>query len=210
MVGVYAFLMDEPTIFAHRGFWNSHVKQNSLEAFQCAAERNFGIETDIRTCQSRMVFSHDSPIPEALIEDIQLSNFHSRFALNIKEDGMQQNMQELIEWMLSTGSFVFDGSIPEMIKYKSLGIPTVLRMSEYEQELPWRSKIVWLDAFNHDWWIGGMRDGSAAGICEFIVVSPELHGRDPREVWDYIKKNSSKGDVKYSICTDRPVEFQMW
>lgn len=157
-----------------------------------------------------MIFSHDSPNQGSIFEDIQLPSFHSRFALNIKEDGMQRNLQELTEWMLSTGSFLFDGSIPEMIKYKSLGIPSALRLSEYEQELPWNSKIVWLDAFSHDWWISGMCERFKAGIDEFIVVSPELHGRDPREVWDYIKKNSSKGDVKYSICTDKPVEFQMW
>jgi hypothetical protein len=202
--------MDEYSIFAHRGLWSSDVAQNSHEALKRASALGFGVETDIRTYDSRLILSHDSSTRETFHEEAELINFQSRFALNIKEDGLQRHMKDLIEWMLLTKSFVFDGSIPEMRKYRSLGIPSALRMSEYEKELPWNSDVVWLDSFTHDWWLSEQLHKSIMGVSEFIVVSPELHGRDHREVWDYLKKNTLKGDIRYSICTDKPLEFEMW
>jgi hypothetical protein len=42
------------------------------------------------------------------------------------------------------------------------------------------------------------------------VVSPELHGRDPQNLWGVLQESREKGRFDFSICTDFPLEFAAW
>ena len=200
----------EGRIYAHRGCWNSDVLQNSLASFNIAIENRFSIETDVRKRDGRLVISHDSPHPDVSFELSCLTQMTSTFALNLKEDGLQEDITRKREWMEATNSFVFDGSIPEMYRYHKLGIRHALRISEFEKTLPWKSCALWLDSFYEDWWIN---DSSVERLMEntnTIVVSPELHGRDARFVWDALAAKHANGYSNFSICTDMPSEFLAW
>lgn len=198
------------TIFAHRGLWSTLGSQNSAASIKSASDLDFGIETDLRAFGPNVILSHDVPVNKFAFNSFEFTGFRNRFALNIKEDGLQGHLQSLRTWMLETNSFLFDGSIPEMLKYRALDFPLALRLSEFEKTLPWSSEVIWLDAFHEDWWLKDLISKPVQGVNEFVVVSPELHGRDPRYVWDFVKETAVKGSVKFSICTDRPLEFQMW
>ena len=199
-----------PKIFSHRGFWNNNSEQNSLNSFLHASENGFAIETDVRSFKGNAYVSHDSIDNTDTTSFEELIKLTTTFALNIKEDGLQNFFVGVRSWMEASNSFVFDGSMPEMYRYRELGINHALRLSEFERTIPWHSGYIWLDSFREDWWL---KDKSLLEILEgsqVVVVSPELHGRDPRFVWDFLGTESAKGRFDFSICTDRPLEYLSW
>ena len=200
----------ESSVFCHRGLWGTSARQNSLESFDIAFKSGFSIETDIRHFEEKAVISHDIPSGAGLPQLEMLTRLKTSFALNIKEDGLQEFFVQVRSWIETSNSFVFDGSIPEMFQYRKLGIQHALRLSEFEKTIPWQSGHIWLDSFREDWWL---KDDSLLEILEgshVVVVSPELHGRDPRFVWDFLAEKRSKGRFDFSICTDRPLEYLSW
>jgi citrate lyase beta subunit len=78
-----------------------------------------------------------------------------------------------------------------------------MRISEYEKELPWNPDYVWLDAFDSDWWLEDLAAHELMKKIPTVVVSPELHKRDHRQVWDKIKRLRKLG-IEIAICTDFP------
>ncbi len=197
-------------IYAHRGCWSSEVEENSLDSFHIAQANGYSIETDIRQKDGKVVISHDPTNSSEPLELERLMGLQTSFAINIKEDGLHRLLVDKIDWIESSNSFVFDGSIPEMVLFHKLGVPHALRLSEYERTIAWTSHAVWLDSFNEDWWL---KEESIQNLFEeskVVVVSPEIHGRDPRFVWDFLANMRSSGRSEFSICTDKPNEFQRW
>lgn len=194
-------------IFAHRGYWESRILQNSLESFSNAANHGFSIETDLRSYGGSIIVSHDSLNSGSKLNGELIFKSRSRFALNIKSDGLIEHLPVNSEWYSDTKSFFFDGSIPELYKYKKKGFPIALRLSEFEKELPWFSKIIWLDSFESDWWIGKSLLERLSENHTVIVVSPELHNRENSKVWDYVSNLVVMGNLNVGICTDYPEKF---
>ena len=61
-------------ILAHRGRWRSPSEKNSEGAFRAALSAGYGIETDIRDFDGRLVISHDPARADAM--DLDLSLIH--------------------------------------------------------------------------------------------------------------------------------------
>jgi hypothetical protein len=198
------------SVYAHRGVWEATSQQNTLTSFYKSVELGYSIETDIRYQDEQIVLSHDPLISSAAVKFFEILDFECSFALNIKNDGLQEFLLENLDWITRTNSFVFDGSIPEMWKYKNLCIPHSLRLSEYEQELPWEAPTLWLDSFHNDWWIGNSRVEDLFKHHNTIIVSPEIHGRDPKPAWDRIGHLLASKEHSISICTDYPEDFMNW
>lgn len=194
-------------IYCHRGFWTSIDKQNSLEAFTLAATHGFGIETDIRDHLGTIAISHDPTNASCLaIEELPSSGVP--IALNLKADGLLSiGSPRLQDLLLSDGTFVFDGSIPEMLRYKNVGLSHALRLSEYERDLSWNSPFVWLDAFHSDWWIEKDLLKRLSEEHFVVVVSPELHQREHRVAWDAVLSEILSANENVGICTDSPDKF---
>jgi hypothetical protein len=193
-------------VYCHRGFWKDKKEQNTQDSFQKAVMLGFSIETDLRFIDSKCSISHDIESAGSHSFD-QLQKFDTSFALNIKEDGMEVFLSDYRDWVEKTDSFFFDGSVPEMLKFKKYGLAHALRLSEYEKVLPWDTQVVWLDSFHSDWWIGDINTFKNLQNKKIVVVSPEIHGRDPRYVWDYIHDSHEKGRQNFALCTDLPIEF---
>jgi glycerophosphoryl diester phosphodiesterase len=192
-------------IFAHRGIWNE-APQNSLIALTRAADEGFAVETDIRLVAGKVVLSHD---PTYLDQANTLSEVLpgvTPFALNIKEDGLIPYLD--INILNESNCFFFDGSLPELYKYKKAGFLTACRLSEYESELPWASQVVWLDAFVDEWWINSDKLKRLTENALVVVVSPELHGRDKLRAWEEISREFQSGNPNIGVCTDHPEEFE--
>jgi hypothetical protein len=203
-------LNQEKVIYCHRGYWNSAISQNSLESFLSAAKFGFSVETDIRYINNSAIISHDLPSDEDFVPLNNLTTIDTSFALNIKEDGLQIFFEEVRSWIESSNSFIFDGSIPEMLRYQKLGLNHALRLSEFEKSIPWQSGYIWLDSFHEDWWMEDKQVFKIFEGAQVVVVSPELHGRDPRFVWDFLSNERARGRFEFSICTDRPLEYLSW
>ncbi len=194
-------------IYCHRGFWERKEDQNTASAIVAAVERGMAIETDIRDLNGKLVISHDvtySPNNGIL----ELLKLNSPTALNIKSDGLLNLDFHTVQQLLrSENSFAFDGSIPEMLNFRRANLPHALRISEYEQELPWETPYIWLDAFNSDWWIEGELLNEFSEKHFVVVVSPELHGRQHLQVWEKVFEQISIGNPNLGVCTDFPDEF---
>ena len=193
-------------IISHRGWWRAPHEKNTPAAFRRTLEGGYGTETDVRDLAGQLVVSHDPAEANAMTWDDLLALFHGTglpLAVNVKADGLAGLLAAAfadrdIPW------FAFDMSGPETIRYAAAGLPFYTRHSDVEREpiLYGEATGVWLDAFRHDWFdrsvIARHLDAGKA-VC---VVSPELHGREPRPVWERL---SGLPDG-VTLCTDRPDE----
>jgi hypothetical protein len=190
-------------IFAHRGDWHPDLLPNSSQALSNAFTNGFAIETDVRDFHGKLVISHDPCIDSNAQSFEELLGGTHRIAINIKSDGLSELIARNLDSIAASKSFIFDCSFPELLRYKRLGIPHAMRISEYEKELPWNPDYVWLDAFDSDWWLEDLATHELMKKIPTVVVSPELHKRDHHQVWDKIKSLRKLG-IEISICTDFP------
>ena len=209
----------ERHLLAHRGLWGDSAPANSPTALARALQGGFGIETDLRDRDGRVVVSHDPPGEEAegFLESLshwkELSVLNgAALALNIKSDGLLPLLSTELACLTNTHYFFFDMSFPQMREFSRAGQPIATRVSEYEP-LDLSSSLhigspsrYWLDGFESDWWL---EDSGINSICQTVpvaVVSPEIHGRDPRPVWTwFIEQIESGCDVV--MCTDLPYDL---
>lgn len=127
-------------IISHRGYWKNIKKKNTISAFKKSFELGFGTETDIRDFNGELVISHD--IPNSSIEElIYVDDFFKLYksignnlplALNIKSDGLQEMLKNLIIKYDISNYFVFDMSIPDTLGYMKKNINYFSRQSEFE------------------------------------------------------------------------------
>lgn len=195
-------------ILSHRGYWRAAHEKNKAEAFARSFEMGIGTETDIRDHNGRLVIAHDPPNGSELTFEAMLDILGDRdlpLALNIKADGLAEEIQATMARRGLTRWFTFDMSAPELIRQLRLSMPAFTRMSEYERDpiLLEDADGVWLDAFNDDWF--GAEDirfllGQDKKVC---LVSPELHGRDPLKFWAMLKDNKLN-TTPIMVCTDLP------
>ena len=141
-------------ILSHRGLWENEKEKNSLEAFKKSFKNDFGTETDIRDYKGELVISHDIADSNAMrVRDFfELYNQYDGrlpLALNIKADGLQAKLKELISEYNIANYFVFDMSVPDGLQYLKQNIQTFTRQSEYEKESSFYSEAcgIWLDEF---------------------------------------------------------------
>jgi hypothetical protein len=190
-------------IIAHRGDWSSKIEQNSIASIERAFAGGFSVETDVRQFMGKLVVSHDIPNSNEYLPELQIKH-GNRFALNIKEDGLFNFFEQQREMIISTSSFLFDGSIPQMYVINKLGLPHALRLSEFEREIPWNCEYLWIDSFESSWWLN---DPSVYKLIEkykCIFVSPELHNRDYSEAFDWFADIRVNKGFNISVCTDFP------
>lgn len=195
-------------LLAHRGVWRKEEEKNSVSALEQALKMGVGIETDIRDYKGKLVISHNvADDKSVLVEDIfelyKKYGTNGCLALNVKADGLQTLVSELLKKYDITNYFLFDMSIPEMIVYDALDLQYFTRSSDVEKEcvLYENAKGVWLDSFYHDDWLdlSVIRKHIQSGkkVC---VVSPELHGRDKNQVWSMLYE--VRGSNQVYLCTD--------
>lgn len=198
---------------AHRGHWLQPTEKNTPDAFTRAWLGRFGIETDVRDRLGSTVIAHDPPDENAtgLLEFLQARAVHgpdTPLALNIKSDGLAQDVRRLADLTDAKQVFVFDMSVPDTLHYLRAGIKVFVRLSEYEPQslLLEQAAGVWLDAFESDWWSMEMLDGLTRRGKSVAIVSPELHGRPHDAVWRRIRGAEAAVKDRLLLCTDFPAE----
>ena len=197
-----------PLIYAHRGMWQSLDQQNSLQSIEATRISGFGVETDFRSHDNSLVISHDPCRASNFLTVDEIDFSEIPVALNIKEDGLLDHYESFLTKYPNKFTFLFDGSIPEMVKIREKGLPHALRLSEYETELPWESQFLWIDGFYSDWWINSSQVFDLLEKHFVVFVSPELHKRDAESAWEFFNVLQSKRIAQFGICTDNPNELK--
>ena len=200
-------------ILCHRGLWVKTKKQNTLNAFKMALEAGFGVELDVRDLKSKIIISHD---PSLSTHPILLSDFFDLFktykqknkmvAINIKTDGIAEEISRLVNQYNVSNYFTFDMSIPEMLRYKNIGLKYFARLSEYEKDpiMIENATGIWLDAFETEWYDEDYLNDLLQNRKDICIVSAELHGRDYTNQWALIKGLNDQNNLM--LCTDKPNE----
>lgn len=193
-------------ILAHRGYWKHENEKNKKVAFERAFDNNFGIETDLRDIKGEIVISHNMPNGDEMSFEELLKLLGGRnltLALNIKADGLAMGIKRLLAKYNHTNYFTFDMSIPDMVIQNKIGLNVFTGLSDIIPNpiLLDDAKGIWLDSFNSDWFskkeiIDLQNKGKL--VC---IVSPDLHKREYRCVWEKYKNISG-----IMLCTDFPEE----
>jgi hypothetical protein len=202
-------------ILSHRGMWTNHNEKNSIEAFRKAFSFGFGVETDIRDFNKELVISHDMPTSESLLFSTFLEIYLEydkglTLALNIKSDGLQSLILQMLKNYDVENYFVFDMSIPDTLLYRQKSIKFLSRVSEIEpiDSLIEGASGIWLDAFNSEWYSLDLIETLLAKNLEVCIVSAELHGRAYNQLWSKILSFSN--NQKFSLCTDYPEQARQF
>lgn len=197
-------------ILAHRGWWTHPDERNTLTAFERALAAGFGLELDVRDQNGRLVVSHDPPVGDTLDFATLLESFdrHGRpgpLAINVKADGLQALLAEMLKPLAPMEFFVFDMSVPDTLGYLSAGLPVFTRQSEYEPQPVFldRAAGVWLDCFEGEWFDAAVIRGHAQAGRAVAVVSPELHKRSHLDAWAAWRAADGPGVM---LCTDFPAD----
>ena len=195
-------------IIAHRGFWETAEEKNSLTALRRAIECGFGFETDFRDYGGRLLISHNPPVGDELSADELFriyadSGSRETLALNIKADGLQDMMLNMLRQYGVENYFLFDMSICDTIPYIERKMKIASRSSEFEPYLPFYkdSEVVWVDYFDGRTNIIEKLRKYIADDKKPCIVSPELHGLSYEPMWQMLKEN---GLTNIMLCTDVP------
>jgi len=200
-------------ILAHRGLWYETREKNSEKALVLAVKNGFGIETDVRDLHRTIEVSHDPPMQKLLTLNsiidslIKIGNhsYLSTIALNIKSDGIEKLLKQVIDNYSFKKYFCFDMSTPQLMAYQSLGLKTFTRHSDVEPIPVFydRASGVWLDELISTWLENtSVIESHFKKNKQVCVVSPELHGRTYEKVWDIL--HPIRYDEKLMLCTDYP------
>lgn len=179
-----------------------------------STDKNYGVEIDLRSKGQQLIIHHDPYVDGELFDDwIKYFN-HGTLILNVKEEGLEDQILKVLAKYGIENFFFLDQSFPFIIKTSLLGERRcAVRVSEFESvdtalSLSQRADWVWVDCFSE------FRLSSfdyarlkTAGF-KICIVSPELQGRDAEseipELADLLLKRNISPDA---VCTKRP---ELW
>lgn len=205
-------------ILSHRGYWQSKEKQNTLEAFSSSFSRGMGIETDLRDYLGQIIISHDLPkskpisFEDLLLNYISIGDNSVALALNIKSDGLQTHIYDLLKKYQIENYFVFDMSIPDTLGYMKQELKFFVRQSEFEKDPVFyeKSSGIWLDCFESEWYSNELIKSHLDNSKKVAIVSPELHKRNHIDFWNKLKMCNLAKSENILLCTDFPTEANIF
>ena len=188
-------------------------RRNTIEELQ-ATPREYGVEVDIRSDHGQLLIHHN---PFAKGDDFEewLKHYqHGTLILNVKEEGLEARLIDLMKQHKIEDYFFLDQSFPFLIKWSKLGEHhCAVRVSEFESietALSLAGKIdwVWVDCFTK-FPLAGMdaKRLQDAGF-KLCLVSPELQGRPAdTAIPDLAKLLNERHITADAICTKNP---ELW
>jgi hypothetical protein len=187
-----------------------HRVNSIAELIQTSSK--FGVEVDVYEHDGQIYTGHD-PRSEICQFKSWVQDFkHDFLAVNIKQEGIELEVIEILESAGITNFFLFDLSFPMLYKLSQLGesrlavrvsdIEGVQALSYFKDRIDW----VWLDAFADVSFIPSILDSlSGFKVC---VVSPELHSRRESELSAKLLMEILSFKSEFSaVCTKKP---EMW
>lgn len=190
-------------------------RRNTAEELEATPERH-GIEVDIRSRGDELIIHHDAFVDGERFEDWLIAFRHRTLILNVKEEGLERRLLNLMMARSIEDFFFLDQSFPYLIKTSRAGEQRcAVRVSEYEGIdtallLAGKVRWVWVDCFNPGLWMTGdeARRLQAAGF-RLCLVSPELQGRrtplDLQAVKDRLRE---EGIAMDAVCTKVAAQWE--
>ena len=188
-------------------------RRNTIEELQ-ATPREYGVEVDIRSDHGQLLIHHD---PFAKGDDFEewLKHYqHGTLILNVKEEGLEARLIDLMKQHKIEDYFFLDQSFPFLIKWSKLGEHhCAVRVSEFESietALSLAGKIdwVWVDCFTKFPLAGIDAKRLQDAGFKLCLVSPELQGRPADSAIPELAKLLNERHITAdAICTKNP---ELW
>ncbi|MBJ7310438.1 phosphatidylinositol-specific phospholipase C/glycerophosphodiester phosphodiesterase family protein [Rugamonas sp. CCM 8940] len=172
---------------------------------------HYGVEIDIRSHGEQLILQHDALTPGEPLEPWLAEYRHGTLILNVKEEGLEAPLIDLMRSYGIKDYFFLDQSFPFLVKWARAGERRcAVRVSEYESidtalALAGQIDWVWVDCFTRF-----PLDGAAAlrlrqAGFKLCLVSPELQGREASEgIASLAAQLAEQGIVADAVCTKRP------
>ncbi len=187
----------------------SHRRNTLAELL--ATPHQYGVEVDIRSQGQNLVIHHDPFVAGEPFEDWFRAYQHGTLILNVKEEGLEGRLIELMKSRGFEDYFFLDQSFPYLVKWSRAGEHRcAVRVSEFESvetamTLAGKVDWVWVDCFTqfpltHE--AAQRLQGAGFKLC---LVSPELQGRDATtEIPALIDLLRQRRIVADAVCTKCP------
>ena len=174
-------------------------------------EKNFGVEVDVRSSNKNLIICHDPfTVGVSFLDWIENYN-HGTLILNVKEEGLEDKLIQIMKEKNIEKFFFLDQSFPFLIKWSNFGFKkSAVRVSEYElidSALKLAGKVdwVWLDCFNKFPLNKDEVELLKSNNFKICMVSPELQGKEAkRYIPEYFKFLKNNKIIVDAICTKHP------
>ena len=186
---------------------------NSIELLK-STNTDFGVEVDIRSIDGGCYIHHDPFNPGVRFEEWLEHYKHGTLILNVKEEGLEQHLLDLMEKFSLENFFFLDQSIPFIVKWAKQGeLRCAVRISEYEPvalALNFSSMVkwAWVDHFTRfplTAESAHLITGQGVHLC---IVSPELHGEDQVVHIQSLQTTLLEQNIEVrAVCTKKP---ELW
>ena len=166
-----------------------------------------GIELDLRYEGKEIILHHDPFVTGERFEDLLKAYHHRLIILNVKTEGIEEEILRLLIKYEVKNYFFLDLSLPYLIKYMRKGEQNIaVRFSEYEpiefvMAFKERVQWVWVDCFNYM----PLTNDNYRLLKEHFkicLVSPELQGYELSKIEQF--KTQLQGMEIDAVCTKRP------
>jgi hypothetical protein len=174
-----------------------------------------GIEIDLRSYGEDVIVTHDV-FREAETFVTWIKSFqHGPLILNVKEEGIEERILEVVKSAGVKDYFFLDQSFPYLVRtLRSGNSRTALRFSDFESVetallVTPRPNWIWADSFSGDWNHLAVDAERLHGLgYKICVAAPELHGRDDEGEREQLAKTlQSKRAFITAICTKVPDQW---
>lgn len=184
-------------------------RRNTLEELK-TTPKEYGVEVDIRSDNGQLIIHHD-PLAHGENFEAWLKHYqHGTLILNVKEEGLEAPLIDLMKQCHITDYFFLDQSFPFLIKWSKLGEHRcAVRVSEFESietALTLSGKVdwVWVDCFTHFPLSGADAKRLQDAGFKLCLVSPELQGRPAEtEIPQLAQLLQERSIQPEAICTKR-------
>lgn len=189
-------------------------RRNTL-AELAATPHHYGVEVDIRSHGDRLIIHHDPFVEGNALDEWVAAYRHGTLILNVKEEGLEARLIEIMRAHGIDDFFFLDQSFPFLVKWARAGERRcAVRVSEFESidtamTLAGKVDWVWVDRFTRfplsDADAGSLQD---AGF-KLCLVSPELQGRDPMTEIPRLRQLLAEQGIKAdAVCTKQPALWE--
>jgi hypothetical protein len=174
---------------------------------------NFGVEIDIRTLGSDLIIHHDPFEKGVKFVDWLEYYKHDFLVVNVKEDGLEHFIFNLIKEYKIENFFYLDQPFPSLYKFsKTVPQFCAARVSDIESvesAIKLQSGWVWLDSHTGDWdyLLNAMKHFANTDI-KTCLVSPELQRNNYKKELVLLRHLISNFSISFeAVCTKYP---NMW
>lgn len=179
---------------------------NTVEHLQRVPREN-GVEIDVRDYDGALRLVHDPFESGELLSEFLAAYRHARLIVNVKCDGLEGSILELLQRHAVSDFFFLDMASPTLIRHALRGERRIaVRFSEHEpieSALRFAGRVdwVWVDCFSRL----PLDPESYARLRQHFkicLVSPELQGH-PAEMIDTFRAQLRAMPID-AVCTDLP------